>query len=63
MTQKELLYYQDAINHEQCTIDICKQIINNLKDNDLVDFMKKELDIHSSIKERLLKVMEECSNE
>ena len=31
MTQKELLYVEDAINHERNIICICKDIISNSK--------------------------------
>ena len=63
MTQKELLYFEDAIGHEVNTIDICNYIIETLDDENLVDFMKKELKKHKSIKERLMNELEESSNE
>ena len=63
MTQKELLYVEDAVEHEKNTIDICNYIIETVDDNDLADFMKKELKKHESIKEKLIAKLEECSNE
>lgn len=63
MTQKELLYIEDAIEHETNTIDICNYIIETVDDSDLADFMKKEVKKHEGIKEKLLNKLEECSNE
>ena len=63
MTQKELLYVEDAIGHEVNTIDICNFIISSLDDKNLVEFMKKQLKKHESIKERLISLLEGCSNE
>ncbi len=63
MTQKELLYVEDAIGHETNTIDICSYVIETLTDDELISFMKKELKKHESIKDKLLSLLEECSNE
>ncbi len=63
MTQKELLYVEDAIGHEKNTIDICNYIIESLQDEELSTFMKKELKKHENVKEKLLNLLEECSNE
>lgn len=63
MTQKELLYFEDAIGHEINTIAICNYIIENLDDDNLATFMKKELKKHESIKERLMNELEAVSNE
>ena len=63
MTEKELLYYEDAIGHETNTIDICDFIIQNVSDEELSNFMKKQLKKHEEIKEELLCKMEEVSNE
>ncbi len=63
MTQKELLYYEDAIGHEVNTIDICNFIIENLDDDDLKAFMKRQLKKHEANKKLLLSKMEELANE
>lgn len=63
MTQKELLYFDDAISHEQ---NICAYIefaISNLTDNKLIEFMKKELKNHEMIESKLLGVLEDSKNE
>jgi len=63
MTQKELLYVEDAILHEVNTMNIGEFIINSLTDQDLADFMKKELKKHQAIKDKLLNELEVCCNE
>ena len=63
MTQKELLYFDDAISHEQ---NICAYIefaISHLTDNKLIEFMKKELKNHEMIESKLLGVLEDSQNE
>ena len=39
MTQKELLYFEDAIMHEDNTINIIDLSISNLEDEDLIFFV------------------------
>ncbi len=63
MSQKELLYYEDAVSHEDATIVICKELVKKLKDGELVDFMNNEIKHHQMMKENLLKQMEECACE
>ena len=63
MTQKELLYLEDAINHEISIINILHDTIKNMKDKKLKDFLKKEESNHSITKERLLSVLKEKSHE
>lgn len=63
MTQKELLYMEDAIEHETNLIDILNYTIDTLEDEDLVTFMKGQLKKHNSMKEKLMKVMEDAANE
>ena len=63
MTQKELLYFEDAINHEKSIIKICEETINNLEDEELISFMENERDQHNLIQEKLINRMEEKANE
>ena len=63
MTQKELLYMEDAIGHEDNLIAIYNDFIAKVEDNNLKSFMKMELKKHKSLKAKLLKVMEEAINE
>ena len=63
MTQKELLYIEDAIGHEKSIIKICNDAINNLSDDKLISFMKNEIKKHTTTKDKLLKTLEDKSNE
>ncbi len=58
MTQKELLYLEDAIGHEKNTIDIINESINMLEDEDLISFMEKEVKKHEKTKKDLIDMME-----
>ncbi len=63
MTQKELLYMEDAIGHETNLIDICTYTIEALEDKNLKTFMKGELKKHESLKQKLMNVLEDAANE
>lgn len=63
MTQKELLYLEDAIGHEKSIVDICNSIENNLSDEKLKEFISNCGNIHQTRKERLENFLEEKANE
>ena len=63
MTQKELLYLEDAYEHENIIVKLCNEIINNLESDDLVSFIEKEIKKHNSMKDKIISLMEELSNE
>lgn len=63
MTQKELLYLEDAVCHENILVNICNDIIDRLEDEDLISFMENEVSIHESNKKNLINLLEECANE
>ena len=62
MTQKELLYVEDAIAHEVNTSSIIEQTILLLTDKNLKTFMKNELKKHQMIKTKLMNLLMEASN-
>ena len=62
MTQKELLYLEDAIGHEKSIIKICEDMIKNLNDQNLIIFMESELNTHMSLKQDLMNTLEAKSN-
>ena len=59
MTQKELLYIEDAIEHESTIISVCEDMIDNLEDEGLVSFMEEQLDNHTNIKNNLITILED----
>ena len=63
MTQKELLYVEDAIGHEKNIISICNETVNMLEEDDLVSFMEKEIKKHESILNKLNNLLEDKKNE
>ena len=63
MTQKELAYVEDAIGHEESIIKICEESIKKIEDETLKEFLQNEVNTHTSIKERLLNLLEAKANE
>lgn len=58
MTQKELLYVEDAIGHEKNVSQIVFETIQLLEDKNLQSFMKSELKKHQAIENRLMSLLE-----
>lgn len=63
MTQKELAYIEDAIGHEKNIISIIEESLKKLEDENLIDFLNQELNIHKDTKEKLLNMLEVKANE
>ena len=63
MTQKELLYVEDAISHEDIIIKTLDEMTNTLEDDKLVSFIDKQIGKHNNIKTKLIKLLEEKVNE
>lgn len=59
MTQKELLYVEDAIGHEKNVSSIIEETIEMLEDKNLQTFMKNELKKHQLIESKLMNLLEE----
>ena len=62
MTQKELLYVEDAIGHENNIITILQNTIKNTQDERITNFLQTELSEHVKTKEKLIRKLEEKSN-
>jgi hypothetical protein len=63
MTQKELLYVEDAIEHENIIISILDNMIENLEDEDLVSFIEDKEEEHVDLKDKLVNLLKEKANE
>ena len=61
MTQKELLYVEDAIGHEQNVGRIVSETINMLEDKSLQTLLKSELKKHQAIEEKLMSLLESAA--
>ncbi len=62
MTQKELLYFEDAIGHESNIMKIIDNNLNSLQDEELVSFMQNEYEKHEVLKQNLIDKLGEKSN-
>ncbi len=62
MTQKELLYIEDAIGHEKSIISICNDTISKLQNEELVNFINQEIENHNTILTNLTNLLEAKSN-
>ena len=58
MTQKELLYVEDAIGHEKNVGEIVLNAISELQDKNLQTFLKSELKKHQMIESKLMNLLE-----
>ena len=63
MTQKELLYVEDAIGHEQNIVAILEESIKNLQNEELISFLENEKELHNQTKDSLINMLEERTNE
>ena len=63
MSQKELLYLEDAIGHEDSIINICNDRISSVDDEEIVSFLNCEVQKHTETKEKLMNLLEVKSNE
>lgn len=62
MTQKELLYVEDAVEHESIIIKILEDTKNRLDDDELISFIDTNINTHTTIKENLINKLEEKAN-
>lgn len=63
MTQKELLYAEDAINHEQNIIAYIKDAVSCVEDENISTFLEDEIKYHEGICKKLVNLLEGESNE
>lgn len=63
MTQKELLYFDDGINHEKNIIAYLNYAKDNVSNNDIISFFEKEIKKHEKLHDLMLSELEESSNE
>ena len=63
MTQKELLYVEDAIGHEKTISTVIGETIELLEDEDLQNYMEDELKKHEDIQNDLIELLEDIKDE
>jgi len=62
MTQKELLYVEDAINHEKVIISNIHDMIDNLESEELIDYMNKEVKLHEKKEKEFIELLEDYND-
>ena len=62
MTQKELLYVEDAVEHEKSIIKICNDLLTKLDNPNLSSFIEEEINIHEDMKNKLISLLKEKAN-
>ncbi len=62
MTQKELLYFEDAIGHEKNIIKIIEESLKKIENEELINFMTNEYNKHNNVLERLMNKLEGEAN-
>ena len=60
MSQKELLYLEDAVNHERIIISFLEEVSSKCEEE---DFFLEEIDRHEGIYEDLMNLLKEKSYE
>ena len=63
MTQKDLLYLEDAVMHEDNLINLWTYFASLISDEDLKVLLDSENKKHESIKKKIIKVMEGLASE
>ena len=63
MTEKELLYFEDAIGHEKNIVSILNQSVNMVTDEDIKSFLNSEITKHKSIENDLMNMLGGKANE
>ncbi len=57
MTEKELLYLSDAVNHEIYMVQTCDEVSDCLQDKNLIKFVKKMKKKHESLLEMIINLL------
>ena len=62
MTQKELLYVEDAVEHERSIIKICNDLLTKLNDTSLIAFFEEQIGSHENMQNELISFLKERAN-
>ena len=62
MTQKELLYFEDAIGHIGNVSKILEESISKMENEELISFMQEEKEKHDNFKVILMEKLKEKAN-
>ena len=62
MTEKELLYLEDAISHEKSIISLCNDFVLNVE-NSHKEFFNNQITSHNELLNNLMTLLKEKTNE
>ena len=63
MTQKELLYLEDACKHEEILLEVLDDALNTLDDDSFLKSIQTEISIHQRLLDNLNQLLEDKANE
>ena len=63
MTQKELLYVEDAVMHQENILKIIENLTKNMESAELLSFMDEQKKSHQNIYNNLMDLIKEKANE
>lgn len=63
MTEKELLYFEDAVGHEKNIIKIIEENKKQIDDERLINFFDNQVEIHKENINNLINYVKEMANE
>ena len=63
MTEKELLYVEDAIEHEKSIIGICNDLVSKVEEDNYKTFLNNQISNHQSLQDNLMNLLKENANE
>ena len=63
MTQKELLYYEDAIGHVKNIVTILEDCKERINDKKLEEFISNQIEIQTTMQKNLTNLLEVKVNE
>ena len=63
MTEKELLYVEDAIMHEKSIISLCNEFLLNVYNDDYKNFFNNQISSHEDLLNNLTELLKEKANE
>ena len=63
MTQKELSYVEDAVSHEDALMQTLNDFISKLQNEELKSFISNEVNVHTTMKNELMHLLEVKANE
>ena len=62
MTQKDLLYLEDAYEHEKIIIKLCNEFLSKLTEKELSVFIEEQIKSHTEIKNTIMNFLKENAN-